>query len=317
MHSRLPLLQQLEGRTLDRRLRAFWRHFPEEENDPAGLVRRTIGFQRRHAFDLVKVSPPSSYCVTDYGQTSHYAGDWLGRQQYGSPIIRGPEDWLKLRPVSSDQGALKTHIGCVRAIVEALGKEAPVVATIFSPLTQARRMTGDGNLLAQMEGAAPAVEAGLHTLAETVRKHMRALEACGVAGFFYVAQESEFLAGPAVERWAGDLNRGVLDSVNAPLRILHVHGVPDTLDPYLGYPVNILHWHDQPDCPQRSLEAVAVRFDGMVSGGLHWDEHDGLPADGAAVCRSLRERMNGCRYLLSGNCVLPVSVSDDAIDELR
>jgi uroporphyrinogen decarboxylase len=53
----------LSGVRPDRTPVALWRHFPVDDQIPAGLAAATIDFQRTFDFDLVKVTPASSFCL--------------------------------------------------------------------------------------------------------------------------------------------------------------------------------------------------------------------------------------------------------------
>ena len=67
----------LAGETLDRPPVALWRHFPVDDQTPQGLAASTLAFQRLFDFDLVKVTPSSSYCLQDWGSRD----DWRGNPE--------------------------------------------------------------------------------------------------------------------------------------------------------------------------------------------------------------------------------------------
>ena len=64
----------LSEATLDRVPIALWRHFPVDDQTPEALARAVIAFQRRYEFDLVKVTPASSFCVKDWGAQDEWRG---------------------------------------------------------------------------------------------------------------------------------------------------------------------------------------------------------------------------------------------------
>ena len=55
------------GEALDRTPISFWRHFPNEDQDPGRLVEAMLAFQERYQLDLVKLMPSGMYSVVDYG----------------------------------------------------------------------------------------------------------------------------------------------------------------------------------------------------------------------------------------------------------
>jgi len=74
---------------------AFWRHFPVDDQTPEKLAKATIDYQNIFNFDLVKVSPSSSFCLKDWGIKDEWHGDVEGTRDYLQPVINQPEDWEK------------------------------------------------------------------------------------------------------------------------------------------------------------------------------------------------------------------------------
>ena len=64
----------LAGKRPDRTPVALWRHFPVDDQDPFRLARATGAFANQYDFDLIKVTPGSSYSVHDWGTRD----DWRG-----------------------------------------------------------------------------------------------------------------------------------------------------------------------------------------------------------------------------------------------
>ena len=53
----------LKGEAPDRVPVAMWRHFPVDDQDPQWLARAALAFQQEYDFDLIKVTPASSFSV--------------------------------------------------------------------------------------------------------------------------------------------------------------------------------------------------------------------------------------------------------------
>ncbi|HBY07699.1 MAG TPA: uroporphyrinogen decarboxylase, partial [Chloroflexi bacterium] len=64
----------LSGQIPDRTPVALWRHFPVDDQTPAGLAAATLNFQHNFDFDLVKVTPSSSFCLRDWGIGDEWRG---------------------------------------------------------------------------------------------------------------------------------------------------------------------------------------------------------------------------------------------------
>ena len=67
MTRRERLEATIRGEAVDRPAVALWRHFPGDDQRAGDLARAHLAFQARYDFDLMKVSPSSSYCLEDGG----------------------------------------------------------------------------------------------------------------------------------------------------------------------------------------------------------------------------------------------------------
>ena len=77
----------LSDHILDRTPVALWRHFPVDDQTPEGLARAILAFQRTFDFDLVKVTPASSFCLKDWGSQDEWHGDTEGTCRYTHRVI--------------------------------------------------------------------------------------------------------------------------------------------------------------------------------------------------------------------------------------
>ncbi len=66
---------------LDRPPVALWRHFPVDDQSPEGLAAAVLDFQSRYDFDLVKVTPASSFCLKDWGVDDVWEGSPEGTRR--------------------------------------------------------------------------------------------------------------------------------------------------------------------------------------------------------------------------------------------
>jgi uroporphyrinogen decarboxylase len=82
LNHRERLETSLAGGNPDRPPVALWRHFPVDDQYPENLVKSTLDFQETFDFDLVKVSPASSYCLKDWGVDDEWQGNPEGSREY-------------------------------------------------------------------------------------------------------------------------------------------------------------------------------------------------------------------------------------------
>ena len=83
----------INNEVLDRPPVALWRHFPVDDQNPETLAAATLIFQQTYDFDLVKVTPASSFCVKDWGVEDQWMGDTEGTRRYTRHIIEDARDW--------------------------------------------------------------------------------------------------------------------------------------------------------------------------------------------------------------------------------
>ncbi len=96
MTRRARLLATCAGETTDRPAVALWRHFPGDDQRPADLAAATLAWQTQWDWDFIKVSPASSFCLTDWGVATRFGGGDEGTREYLSTVVQQPEDWARL-----------------------------------------------------------------------------------------------------------------------------------------------------------------------------------------------------------------------------
>ena len=86
----------IRGEIIDRPPVALWRHFPVDDQNPQSLAEAHLNYQQNYDFDLMKVTPASSFCLKDWGVEDEWVGDTEGTRRYTKRIIHSPEDWESL-----------------------------------------------------------------------------------------------------------------------------------------------------------------------------------------------------------------------------
>lgn len=310
MNHRTRLENCLSGGALDRPPVALWRHFPVDDQSPADLAAATLDFQRTFDFDLVKVTPASSFCLKDWGVDDEWRGHTEGTRDYTRAVIHHPEDWARLPVLDATKGHLAAQLECLRLVVGELGAETPVLQTIFNPLSQAKHLVGDDRKLTVHLRLYPeAVRAGLETIVESTRRFIEAARQTGIAGIFFAVQHAQFglLSAAEYETFGKPYDLQVLEPAQELwLNMLHLHGEQVMFDKLADYPVAVLNWHDRETPP--SLAKAQARFPAGVCGGLErWDTMVvGTPAQITAEARDAIQSTGGRRFILGTGCVLPI-----------
>ena len=115
----------ISGGNPDRPPIALWRHFPVDDQTPDGLAAATIAFQKDYDFDLVKVTPASSFCLRDWGVEDEWRGATEGTREYTRRRIKNPEDWLQLEGLDPYKGYLGISINLPPPGVQGSGFKDP------------------------------------------------------------------------------------------------------------------------------------------------------------------------------------------------
>lgn len=303
-----------DGR-LDRPPVALWRHFPVDDQHPASLAAAIIHFQRSYDFDLVKVTPASSFCLKDWGADDAWRGATEGTRDYTRSVIHAPEDWLRLPALPPDQGHLRSQLECLELITRAMGEDTPVIQTIFNPLSQAKNLVGKADLQVHLRCHPQELHAALKTITETTLRFIDAAARRGAAGIFYAVQHAQYglLSEQEYRQFGAPYDLQILEAVQnlAPsglwFNMLHLHGEEVMFDLVSSYPVQSLNWHDRDTPP--SLAEGLQRFPGVVCGGLSRERSLvlGTPAQIREEAQDAIHITGGRRFILGTGCVTPIT----------
>ena len=300
----------LTGETPDRTPIGLWRHFPVDDQYPDRLAEAIINFQRAYDFDLVKVTPASSFCTKDWGVEDEWRGNSEGTREYIHRIINTPEDWGKLVPLDPYKGALGDQLTCLKMICDELGSDVPILQTIFNPLSQAKNLAGGNRLIAHLRQYPEAVQAGLKVIAESTRRFIEAANHMGIAGVFYAVQHASFqlLSVDEYKQFGRGYDLDLLEVVSGKwLNMLHIHGENIMFQLFTDYPVQVINWHDRETSP--SLQEGQRSFAGVVCGGLQRINtmELGSPEHVRSEARDAILATNNKRFILGTGCVIPIT----------
>lgn len=309
----------LNNETLDHAPIALWRHFPVDDQNPKLLAEATLQFQRNYDFDLVKVTPASSFCVKDWGVDDVWMGDTEGTRRYTKRIIHDPRDWESLPVLDSTVSHLAGQLDCLRFIRAELGRDTPLLQTIFSPLAQAKNLAGNDNLIAHLRLYPEAVMKGLTTIAETTRRFVEACLETGVDGIFYAIQHAQasLLSLKEYQQFGLIHDEKVLEPAQELwCNLLHLHGHDVYFSLLDSLKFQIVNWHDRETPP--TLAEAQTLFSGVVCGGMRQDtlvyRNQAEVQEEAA---DAIQQTNGKRFLLGTGCVVPVIASHGNISAAR
>ncbi len=247
----------LRGDAVDRLPYGFWTHMPDIDHDPDQLAEATAAFSTRLDLDFVKAMPNGFYCVEDWGCEIDFSE--IARGGMGKVVrqaVSAPADWAQLAALNPAQGArgaqgAKGAIGRelrhLSLLTQRMGADVPVLATAFSPLTIANKLS-NGAHRAHLASHPQVVMQGLEVITQVTCDFVRAAIRSGCAGIFFATQDATHKAfdEASYRRYAEPYDHRVLHAAREAggwFNVIHMHGDDVLFDVLKDYPVDALNWH--------------------------------------------------------------------------
>jgi len=282
-----------------------------DDQDPKSLAEATLHFQRTYDFDLVKVTPASSFCAKDWGVEDEWIGHTEGTRRYSKRIIHEPRDWETLPPLDPTAPHLAGQLACLRFLRAELSPDTPLLQTIFSPLAQAKNLAGGDTLIAHLRLYPEAVLKGLTTIAETTRRFVEACLDTGIDGIFYAIQHAQasLLTLEEYQTFGLPHDRKTLEPADGLwCNLLHLHGHDVYFSLLSSFQFPIVNWHDRETFP--TLSEAQGLFTGILCGGMRQDTLVyGDPAEVRKEAADAIRQTDGKGFILGTGCVVPVIAS--------
>ncbi|MCC7487174.1 MAG: hypothetical protein IT529_19550 [Burkholderiales bacterium] len=299
----------LLGETLDRPPYGFWTHLPGIDLDPARLARETADFSMRYDMDFVKTMPNGLYSVEDWGCVCDYSEIASGgAARVTQPAIRNARDWETLAELPVTSGALGRELDHFARLTARVGAGVPVLATVFSPLSTAAKLSNGAQRQHIMKDGA-ALARGLETICRVTCAFARAAVERGCAGVFLAIQEAnrEALDATSYRSFGIPYDRRVLEAATgagAWFNVVHLHGENVLTELLPQYDVAALNWHIG-ETPPSIRDYRAGGDNRAILGGLRRAnltrrDHAGIRAD---IARAMAES-GGRGMLLAPACVI-------------
>jgi uroporphyrinogen decarboxylase len=273
---------------------AFFLHFGPEYHEGQAAVDRHVQFFRTTGMDFVKIQY---------------------EQGMSAFPITSPADWARAPRLS--EADFEPTVGVVRGLVEAAGREAFVILTLYSPFMWARHLAGDEVLHEHLRDYPAQAAKGLEISTENVLTLVRACRRAGVDGFYASTQGGEafrFGQSDRFERMVKPTDLAVWNEISGcRFNILHIcdfEGAYDDLTPFLDYPGHLVNCSLEVGGKRMTPREAASMFGRPFMGGL---ERKGLLATGTPgeVDRAARAVLADApeRFVLAADCTVPADTS--------
>ncbi len=305
----------LRGEAADRPPYSFWTHLPGLDLDPVELANATAAFCARYDLDFVKTMPNGMYPVEDWGCVCDYSSiEQGGVARVVRPVITSADDWNRLEPVDVTTGSFGRELNHFSLVVKLVGSSVPVLATVFSPLTIAAKLS-DSAYRQQLARDPGVLAHALEIVTDTTCAFVREAIARGCAGMFFATQEASHgvLDEVSYRTFGEPYDRRVIEAATQAggwFNVVHMHGENVMFELLAQYDVAALNWHIGTTMPSiRDYRAGGGAR--PILGGLRRDHL--TCRDYTAILRDIEQAMaetGGRGILLAPACVIRQPVDD-------
>lgn len=312
----------LKGKKVDKIPFSFWTHLPKIDLDPELLAENTFEFYNTYNLDFIKTMNNGMYAIEDFNCICDFSEITKGGI---AKVIEFPinkiEDWKKIIPQSVYKGALARELLSLKLLVKKVNDKAPIVFTVFSPLTIANKLSNNllikhikhdvninnlnNNLIHK------ALSAITKTTANLVEKSIE----LGASGVFFASQMSsfDFLSENEYKEYGVKYDLQVLESASKGwFNILHIHGNNIMFDLLKDYPVQAINWHVWETAPDLK-EARGVTNKCLMGGIIRKDltENNKLSVYNH-IYKSI-EQSKGHKHILTPGCVIRYPLNNEIL----
>jgi uroporphyrinogen decarboxylase len=320
MTKRERLAAAIKGEATDRVCVALWKHFPVEDMTPEGLATSALTFQKKYDWDLIKFTPTGTYSVMDWGAETVWQPNNMGVRTVVKFGVTRAEQWSQLPKLDVTKGYYGAQNQALSLMAREVKDQTPILQTIFSPLTTARKLAGD-RIFTDLRTSPVVFKQGLEMITDiTIQFALEAVKA-GADGLFFATQLGSYrlLNDAEYQEFGEYYDRRILDALKEKCEymIIHIHG-EDTMYPMLmNYPVNGANWHDRITAP--TLAEGRKHFSGLMCGGINeWNTLVTGPVSAIeAEVQDAITQTGGRGLMIAPGCVVPGHAPEEHLMVVR
>ena len=270
----------------------FFLHFDKKYHHGKAAVQKHLQFFKFTGMDFVKIQYELVFPAI--------------------PKINAPEDWADIPFYGSD--FFSDHWQIVKGLVDAVGSDALVIMTLYSPFMCASQVAGKELRDQHIREYPDEINKGFEVLTESLIQFVDGCIAQGVDGFYHSTQGGEnehFGDSHLFDQCIKPFDLALMNHVNeqSEYNILHIcdyHGTYDDLSPYLDYPGDIVNCNLFVGKKEWSGQSISEMFERPFMGGL--DRH-GIIVSGTET--QIQEEVQSIiqdsprKFILAADCTLP------------
>ncbi|WP_028273983.1 uroporphyrinogen decarboxylase family protein [Atopococcus tabaci] len=299
---------------------SFWTHVPEKDRNPEQIAEETYALFKKYDLDFIKTMNNGMYAVEDYGCRIDFSEVAAGGvAKVVETPIQSYEDWADVPEMSIEEGALAHELKHLELVLQKIDEEAPVIMTVFSPLTTADKLS-QGKLKEHLaiDEASYVHQALKNIAATTAALSAKAIE-MGAAGVYFASQMSSYekLSEEAYRTYGVPYDLQVLEGAEKGwFNALHAHGNDSMFSLLKDYPVDVFNWHVWETLPELK-EGMAYTQKCVMGGIARMDvTHDRRNQLRHQIYRSITET-KGKHLILTPGCGIRHPFSKETIRFLQ
>ena len=295
---------------------AIWKHFPEFDKSPEGLLKAQMDFQNKFDSDIMKISISGRSFASDFGaKLGGYDPDSGSRICVKYPIEK-IDDWENIKTINLNSGEFGNQIKALKLINREVDGRVPTMMTVFSPLMVASQI--DKNLILHYRKDPQLVGEQFRIIISALTDFTKASLDAGANGIFLATQHfnHRLTDEERMELEFEPMKSLIKKSLKKNnFLVLHLHGDNPDYELATKLPINAINWHDQQTAPNLS-EARKI-FKGGLLGGLNTESWKDIsnPKDVSSMITSVYKDFKDSGLIIAPGCVIPQYISDFIIEK--
>lgn len=294
---------------------AIWKHFPEFDKTPEGLLKAQMDFQKKFDSDIMKISISGRAFASDFGAELGGYDPVSGSRICVKYPIEKIEDWENIKNIDVGSGEYGKQIKAMELVHKEIDKKVPTMMTVFSPLMVASQI--DPNIILHYRKDPQLIKEQFKIIITAMTDFTKASLEAGANGIFLATQHfnNRLTNEERLELAFNPMKSLIKKTVKKNnFLVLHLHGDNPDYELATKLPIDAINWHDQQTTPNIS-EARQI-FKGGLLGGLNAESWKDIsdPAELEAVISSVYTNFKGSGLIIAPGCVIPQFVSDPLIE---
>jgi len=316
----------IAGEKPDRFAGSIWRHFFHLENNARGTAEAMIDFQKKFDWDFVKINPRADYHVEDWGMLQKWSRDEYKKHEKVSFPIKQIKDWEKINVLPLSSKALAEHLKVVSLIKKGLGKDVPILMTMFTPLAIAGRMVPDRSIIVEHLRTQPdLMHSVLENITETFSNYATELRNAGADGLFFATTQwasEDMISWEEYKKFGVPYDLKVIESsCDGAINLFHVCASNNYLSQLaeIDYKSQLYNW----DCDDPTNIPLDKSYDLLkgkaLVGGIDmngWLLHSD-PIEIKEQVNRIKAKHDPSRVIIGPGCAVPPEVSMANLQAIR